>query len=562
MLDSTINDELKISLDSKLNEDKMRHNEDGHKPTEQSQDRIEHFKDESQYPHGLKLSLIIIAICLSVFLVALDQTIIAPALGAITEEYQSVKDIGWYGSAYLLTSTALQPIYGKMYRVFNIKISFLTAIALFEVGSLVDATAPSSIVFIIGRAIAGMGTAGIFSGAVVILSFILPLRKRPLVFGLTGGMWGIASVAGPLLGGAFTDSVTWRWCFYINLPIGGIAAGVVILFVHLPHSAADPAAAKMSLKDKIAQLDLLGAIFLVPGVICLLLALQWGGADYPWSSSRIIGLFIGFGLMIGVFAIIQVWKGDIGMLPPRLFKERDLLCAFGFVFFFGAAFFPLIYYLSLYFQAVAGDTAVEAGVKLLPFLISCVLTSVLSGVMTTLVGYYNPPALAGMLLFSAGSGMITTWSIGTPFKEWFGYQVLAGLGVGPGFQTGPMVVQTALTTDWIPVGTAGVQFFQSLGGAIFIAVAQAAFQNGLVSGIKDLEILGVGGEIFIQAGANQVRSIMEQMGLGEYAGAVLEKYVAGLRNSYYISTACAATAFCFAIGLRWKSVKRKKTGVY
>ncbi|KAH8896988.1 MFS general substrate transporter [Thozetella sp. PMI_491] len=512
--------------------------------------------EEKRYPKGIKLILIIASLCLSVFLVALDQTIIAPALGAITADFQSVSDIGWYGSAYLLTTTSLQPTYGKIYRLFSVKYTFLAAVFIFEAGSLLCALAPTSTAFIVGRALAGVGTAGLFSGAVVILSYSLPLRRRPAFFGLIGAMWGIASIAGPLLGGAFTDAATWRWCFYVNLPIGGIAMLCIFLFLRIEREN-NPK--KETVLQRILHLDLIGAAILIPAIICLLLALQWGGTEYPWNNSRIIGLFVGFGVMVIIFIGIQIWKGDDGTLPPRLFKNRNVLCAMMFAFFFGAGFFPLVYYLSIYFQAIQGDSAVHAGLKLLPLFIAIVITSISTGALTTVVGYYNPFVLPTMILFTVGAGLITTFSIDSPIGVWFGYQVVCGLGVGSGFQIGVLVVQNVLPLEWVPVGSACVQFFQSLGGAIFIAVAQAAFQNGLTQSVQE-NAPGIPPEIFIHSGASQVRDILASLHAEQLLNVVLEAYLLGLRHAFYISTGCAGGAFLMATGLSWKKIEKHGGG--
>ncbi|KAL7784968.1 major facilitator superfamily domain-containing protein [Trichoderma ceciliae] len=509
------------------------------------------------YPKGMKLVSIVFALCMAIFLVALDQTIIAPALGTITARFQSVKDIGWYGSAYLLTTTALQPMYGAIYKYFNVKWSYLAAIFIFEVGSLLSAVAPSSKALIVGRAIAGIGTAGLFSGSIVIISLSMPLEKRPLIFGLVGGMWGISSVAGPLLGGAFTENVSWRWCFYINLPIGGLAMLIVVLMLHVNRNSDDTLG--MTVLERILEIDILGTAIFIPAIVCLLLALQWGGAEYAWRSSKIIGLFVGFGLMIALFIGIQFWKGDKGTLPPRMFKNRNVLFAMFFSLFFGAGFFPLVYYLSLYFQAIQGVSAVTAGIKILPLLLSTVVVSVTSGGLISVIGYYNFIIIPCMILYTVGCGMITTFAVHTPLKEWFGYQVIAGLGIGAGFQASILVVQTVLSQEWVPVGTACVQFFQVLGGAVFVAVAQTLFQNGLIDQLG-ADNIGINPQLFINSGASEIKSVLEGINRLDALDAVLEAYMTGLRHTYYISVACAGCAFLCCLGFEWKSVKKGVNG--
>lgn len=314
-----------------------------------------------------------------------------------------------------------------------------------------------------------------------------------------------------------------------------------------------------SFMEKILMLDLAGTIVLLPAVVCLILALQWGGTEYAWDNSRIIGLFVGCGLLALLFAAIQIRKGDEATLPPRYFRNRNVLCAMLFSGFFGAGFFPLIYYLSVYFQAIQEDTAVEAGIKLLPLLLATVFSSVVSGGIITAVGYYNPLVLPSMVLFTVGAGMITTFGLDSPIRVWLGYQVICGLGLGIGFQLGILVVQNVLPPKDIPVATACVQFFQSIGGAIFIAVAQTVFQNGLIDGVRR-DVPGLDPRIFINSGASQVKEILRILGMEQYATAVLTAYLAGLRNAFYITVACAGCAFFSATGLSWVSIKNKKGG--
>lgn len=312
---------------------------------------------------------------------------------------------------------------------------------------------------------------------------------------------------------------------------------------------------KLSILHRIQKLDLIGAAIIIPGVICLLLALQWGGTTYAWNSAKIIGLLVGAAVLIILFIISQIILGDKGILPPRFFKNRNTCLAFIFSFFFGAGFFALIFYLAIYFQSVKGASATKAGIQLLPLLISTVLSSILTGALITAIGYYTPVMIFCMALFAIGAGLITTFDLTTPLSRWFGYQVITGLGIGVGFQGGILTVQTVLPLVDVPVATACVSFFQSLGGALFIAVCQTLFQNGLISGISENEPQ-LDPQIFLHSGATEIRQILAQLHQEDALNGILKAYVLALSHCYWVTTACAIASFVVTCGLQWKSVKK------
>lgn len=259
-------------LDEKVNQE-VNEKSANNVATEEAGNGPEEHEDEAKYLSGIVLVFLVAALCLVTFMVGLDQMIIATAIPKITTEFHSLEDVGWYGSAYLLTTTSLQPSYGKIYTFFNIKWIFVFAMFVFELGSILCAVAKNSPALIVGRAIAGTGAAGLYSGGMTIIGYSVPLRRRAIYLASLASMFGIASIVGPILGGAFTDKLTWRWCFWINLPFGGLAIATVVFFFKNP----DRRHTHKTLRQKIYEMDLVGAFFLVSAIVCLLLALQWGG---------------------------------------------------------------------------------------------------------------------------------------------------------------------------------------------------------------------------------------------------------------------------------------------
>ena len=512
------------------------------------QNQLSKVSSEPAYPPTSKVLVIIGGLMLVLFLVALDRLIIGVAIPSITDEFDSLGDVGWYGSAYLLTSCAFMLLIGKIYTFVSPKWVYLGSLVVFEVGSAVCGAAPNSTALIIGRAIAGLGNAGLFQGAVVIIVYIVSLHKRPQYMGIGGSVFGIASAIGPLLGGAFTDGPGWRWCFYINLPCGLVVFSLLSVFLDIPGEMLkrDPT----TWKEKANKMDPLGTFFFLPCIICLLLALQWGGVTYSWSNARVIVLLVLSGVLLVAFLLVQRWKGDDATVPRRIFVNRSIVAGSWFSFCNGAAIQTLFYFLPIWFQAIKHVSAVKSGIMTLPFVLGLVIMGISAGILTKKIGYYAPWMILSSILTPIGAGLITTFTPRTGHSAWIGYQALFGMGVGLGMQQPSVAAQTVLPRKDVSIGAALMMFSQTLGGAVFVSVGNNIFDTRFAHNLVKIPGIDVGS--VAATGATDLRNMVPASLLPQ----VLLAYNDALRVTFYLVTALTCCTILGSSAMELKSVKK------
>ncbi|PFH62256.1 hypothetical protein XA68_14387 [Ophiocordyceps unilateralis] len=472
------------------------------------------------------------------------QTIVATAVPAITDEFHGLQDVAWYGAIFFMTAGGFQSTWGKTYKSFPLKMGFLTAIFIFEVGSLICGVASSSSVFIIGRAIAGVGAAGVGSGSYTLVAFIAEPKKRAAYTGLLGAIFGIGSVLGPLLGGVFSSRSTWRWCFYINLPIGLLPLLTIVFFFRPPNTAKPQ---KAPLKEKLLQMDPLGTCLLMGAIITYLTAVNYGGQIHPWSSSVVIALFVAAFLLSLAFMLCEYWQGDRAIVIPRLFCTRRIGLSAVYSILQSGAFFSMIYYLPLYFQAIRGSDAVISGVQNLPFILAAMLGALGAGIFISSTGMSTLVMVAGAAIGTLGCGLCYTFGMNTSTGTWIGFQIIAGVSLGGALQIPVIVGQVSVQPEDLSSATSMMLCFQTLGGAIWTSAAQSAFVNRMMVVLPSLAP-GVDPMRVVATGAGQLRQVFQARQLL----GVLAAYLDGIRTAFILSCAAVGAACVLGLFLPWK----------
>lgn len=419
-----------------------------------------------------EIMIILSGLMTGMLLAALDQTIVSTALKTIVIDLHGLKEYTWVVTAYLLTSTASTPLYGKISDLYGRRVVFQFAIVTFLVGSLLAGLSQNMTELIATRALQGIGAGGLMSLTFVIIGDIVPPRERGRYQGYFGAVWGLSSVAGPLLGGFFSDHHTilgitgWRWIFYINLPFGILALVITSAVLHIP---------KIKREHSI---DYLGAFLLVVGVTSILLAIAVYGPEDGWSDKRTL-IYLVAGLILAVVFVIWEEKAKEPILPMRLFKNHTftLTSLLGAVI--GAGLFGAVIMLPLYLQIVKGNSATAAGLKLIPLMLGIVSMSIFSGKRITTTGKFKKFPVIGTAIMTVGILMMTTLTRSTPYWQLSIYAIIVGAGLGLSMQTIVIALQNAVDFHDMGVATSANTFFRSLGSVFGSAIFGAVLNNRL-----------------------------------------------------------------------------------
>ncbi|KAF7853843.1 uncharacterized protein EAF02_011833 [Botrytis sinoallii] len=428
---------------------------------------------------GWRWALVVAAILSSSFLFALDNTIVAVVQADIVVTFNDVSKLSWLSVGFLIGAASTNLVWGKIFGQFNAKWTYIISIIIFEAGSALCGGAPNMPALIVGRALCGFGGSGAYVGVMTLLAASTTIHERPLYIGGTGMTWGLGTVIGPIIGGAFTDSSAgWRWAFYINLCIGAACAPVYLFL--LPNYDPRPG---VPLLHRAKEVDYLGGILIIGAFVSGVMAVSFGGVTYPWNSGKIIGLFVCSGILFIIFGIQQVFTifttTSRRIFPIEFLKSRTMLILFAMTSAGGTAIFIPIYMIPIFFQFTRNDSALEAGVRLLPFIILMIFAVISNGAILSAYGYYMPWYTAGgVFVLTGGALMFADVTPDTSIAKIYGFTILIGFGVGLFAQASFSVAQAVVAEELVSSAVGFITCAQVGGVTIALAIANSVFLNG------------------------------------------------------------------------------------
>jgi EmrB/QacA subfamily drug resistance transporter len=422
---------------------------------------------------GRALTTVFAALMLGMFLAALDQTIVSTALPTIVGDLGGLNHLSWVVTSYLLASTIATPLYGKLGDMLGRKPVYMAAILIFLAGSMLAGLSQSMAELIAFRAVQGIGAGGLMVGAQAIIADIVSPRERGRYMGLIGAVFAVASVAGPLLGGFFVDNLSWRWVFYVNMPVGAVAIAIVAFRLHLPR------------RKREHSIDYLGAALLSGSVACLILVATWGGNEYAWGSP-VIGALAAGGFVLLLLFLLQERRAPEPILPLSLFRSRIFAVASTMAFLIGFTLFGAIVFVPLFLQIVYGATPTSSGLRMLPLMAGLLVAAVLSGRAISRLGRYKVFPIAGTAILIVGMFLLYRLEPTTPSWRTSLDIVVVGIGIGLVMQVLVLVVQNNADPRDIGVATSTATFFRSVGGSFGVAIFGSIFASRLAGLIADM----------------------------------------------------------------------------
>ncbi|KUI70535.1 hypothetical protein VM1G_05734 [Cytospora mali] len=494
----------------------------------------------------LQTTLIMISLCSAVFLSALDTTIVTVAVPTISDDFNSTAGYTWIGSAYLLANAAAAPSWGKLSDIWGRKPVILSAVGVFWIGSLLAGVSVNMAMLIVGRTVQGIGGGGIMTLCNICISDLFSMRKRGMYMGIVSLVWAVAGGFGPVLGGVFTTKTTWRWCFYINLPISGCAMAILAFSLKLHNP-------RTGVREGLAAVDWLGALMVVGATLMVLLGLELGGVTYPWNSPTVICLIV-FGVVVAcLFLVVETYVAKFPVIPLRIFKQPSNIAVLGLNACHGFVFISASYYLPLYFQGVLGASPLMSGVYILPYTFIMGACSAVVGVTIKKTGKYLPPIIAGFVMMTLGYGLFIDLDSYANWPKVILYQLILGMGVGPNFLAPLVALQTTVQPRDIASATSTYGFTRQLATSMSVVIGGVIFQNGMQKQYPTL-LRELGPDVAsLLTGSNAASSVNAVTALPEPQRAIAQMaYFKALRTMFifYVAFAGLGIVLSFFVGSR------------